>query len=736
MMIKKTKIINGMYYIEIPEASLYIQCGSPVESAKHLIKRGFIRPITKNGVTYECGPNAILLSDVTLQNGLISNMTEFSVLQMLYNQGLIIPNHPNNSGEKPLLIGLNSQIDSQMHYIHRGNYGLISEDEITSCGISEEYAKELFRLKLKFAFGELKPANDLLDSCIIEKNKVEIKNDVFIERKEINIFEISFKDEKITIDLNLKECETYASPYILPLYNLKREYFSVIHSGQGDGWDVNRASMNSIITFQGRLYLVDVVPNIKSLLKSLSIDINEIEGVFQTHTHDDHIGGISTLIRSDKKIKFYATPLVLSATTKKLSALLEIEEDEFHNLVDIQELKLEEWNDIYGLEVKPMLSPHPVETTTFIFRTLFEDGYKTYGHYADIIDLSVLEQMIVKNKNEIGISRKLYDKTVADYKQKLDLKKIDIGGGMIHGNSADFKNDLSEKIVLAHYSTKLKKDAKKVGSASLFGLSDILIPTHHNYDFTILYDHISSNFPNMEYYQKKMFLNFNICHFNPETILIREGEKIENAYLLLSGQVEGISSKKDDITLFSPGVILGEKTVFTNTPPPFTYVTKNYVKALEIPVKFFYHFVEKNNLLSYTTNKIKKREFLLKTKLFKDEIGYHTLDKLVGDIKKHTIKKGEIEIATDRVYLISAGKIEVKIDKILIKSLKKYDDFGGIKTMLKYDCSCKYYATTEVLLYSISCEVLNQIPIVRWKMIESVQKLMETFEQCKVIAKA
>jgi len=153
------------------------------------------------------------------------------------------------------------------------------------------------------------------------------------------------------------------------------------------------------------LYLVDVVPNIKFILNSLSIDINEIEGVFLTHTHDDHIGGITSLIRSDKKIKLYASPLVISATTKKLSALLEIEESEFYNLLDIQELELEMWNNIYGLEVKAILSPHPVETTIFIFRTLFEDGYKTYGHFADIIDLNILENMIVKDKNEIGISR-------------------------------------------------------------------------------------------------------------------------------------------------------------------------------------------------------------------------------------------------------------------------------------------------------------------------------------------
>lgn len=728
-MIKKTKIINGLYYIEIPEADLYIQCGSPVESVKHLIKKGFIRSKTKDNVTYECGPNAILLSDVTLQNGEFSNMSEFPVLQMLYNQGLIVPNHPNNTGIKPLLIGLNSQINSQKQYIYRGNYGLVSKEEIESCGIDSEYANDLFRLKLKFAFGELQPADNLLDSCVVEKTKVEIRNGVYIERKGINIFEFSFKNEKITVDLNLKEYEIYPSPYTLPIYNIKREYFSVIHSGQGDGWDINRASMNSIITFQGRLYLVDVVPNIKSLLNSLSIDINEIEGVFQTHTHDDHIGGITSLIRSGKKMKFYATPLVISATTKKLSTLLNIEESEFYNLLDIQELKLETWNNIYGLEVKPILSPHPVETTIFVFRTLFEDGYKTYGHFADIIDLSILKDMIVKNKNEVGISKDFFDKVMRDYKQQLDLKKIDIGGGMIHGNSVDFKDDLSSKIVLAHNSSKLTRDDKKVGSSSLFGLSDVLIPANQNYDFTVLYNHISSNFPNMEYYQRKMFLNFKIVQYNPETIIIKEGEKIENAYLLLNGQVEGVSSKDKNVAIFTPGLIIGEKTTFTGELPTYTYVTKNYVKALEIPVKFFYNFVEKNNLSSKMLDKIIKRTFLLKTKLFKEEISYSTLDKIIMNIEEHSFKKGKIDMHTDRVYIIVSGKIKTKVNDVEIESLDEFNNFGGYDTILHYKSSCNYEATKNVVLYSISCNLLKQIPIVRWKMFESIKKISEKFEQ-------
>ena len=45
-----------------------------------------------------CPVNALVLE------GLLAIVDEFPVLQMLYRQGMLLPNHPNNTGVKPLLI--------------------------------------------------------------------------------------------------------------------------------------------------------------------------------------------------------------------------------------------------------------------------------------------------------------------------------------------------------------------------------------------------------------------------------------------------------------------------------------------------------------------------------------------------------------------------------------------------------------------------------------------------------
>lgn len=65
--------------------------------------------------------------------------------------------------------------------------------------------------------------------------------------------------------------------------------------------------------------LIDIgisLPQVKNSLESIGIDINELDGILITHTHSDHIKGISQLIKK-YKIKVYSS-LELSYELVKL----------------------------------------------------------------------------------------------------------------------------------------------------------------------------------------------------------------------------------------------------------------------------------------------------------------------------------------------------------------------------------------------------------------------------------
>ena len=234
MGIHKIDVAHGIQWVEVPEANLRVLCGCPADAVKHLAKRGLILPEEINGVACETGPNALLLSDIALQNGEFANLAEFPVLQMLYKQGIILPGHPNNTGRKPILIGAVDQVESQLRYIYRGNYGLVSREEIIQAGVSEEQATEMMRLKLKFAFGRIQPTTDFIDTRIVGVGTVEIVDGVHLRRLRPNVFEFSHADDTVTVDLNLHPGIAYECAYPLGFRRFESEYSSVIHSGEGD----------------------------------------------------------------------------------------------------------------------------------------------------------------------------------------------------------------------------------------------------------------------------------------------------------------------------------------------------------------------------------------------------------------------------------------------------------------------------------------------------------------------
>ncbi len=84
----------------------------------------------------------------------------------------------------------------------------------------------------------------------------------------------------------------------------------------------------------------------------------------------------------------------------------------------------------------------------------------------------------------------------------LNLKKLDIGGGIIHGNAADFRVDKSSKIILGHLSRPLNRSEKEIGSGAPFGTVDTIIPRFSKIIFSrCANDYLTTYFPNATQYQ-------------------------------------------------------------------------------------------------------------------------------------------------------------------------------------------------------------------------------------------
>lgn len=723
------KVSNGIFWVSIPQLNLRILCGCPADTVKHLKKRGLVDAIEQKGIKFETGPNVILLADLALQNGALSNLAEFPLLQMLYSQGMLIPNHPNNNGQKPLIMGSQTQIKAQLEYFYRGNYGLISKEELLSTGIAETLADELMYVKLKFAFGQLKSSDTLIDKLVLADEPVEIRAGAWIKRKDINIFEVSFEDESVTIDLNLKPKEYYEPPYHLGFHSLKREYFSIVHTGEGDAWDVNRPCMASIVMFQGKIYLVDAGPDLLTSLNALGVSINEVAGIFNTHAHDDHFAGLISFVRSDHRIKYFASPPVRASVAKKLCALMGVAESNFERFFEVEDLKLDQWNSIEGLEVKPLISPHPVETNIFYFRTFWGNRYLTYGHLADVASFRVLSQNIYKNTEEQNYEH-LFQKVKNDYLHHADLKKIDVGGGLIHGDAEDFKEDTSRKILLAHIARPLSDLERQIGSFAPFAGVDSLVETHQDFLRTAARESLKFYFPNVPEYEIQSLLNCPTISLTAGETLFKKGAEYDYVYLILAGSVELVYPDSGIENNLSAGSLVGYFIDRQDLTAKATCQAASYATALKIPVQMYLYFVEKHQLVEDFNHLEKIVARLSSTWIFSENISLPVYMKLAQQVTHQTYYKGEnltIDVNTGFNLVVEGRCALLTAEGAVIENLKQ-GDFFGAEDLLPQQSNKLFevFFLEDTKIYHVPIEVIMNIPIVYWKIHSIAEKRMRT----------
>jgi hemerythrin len=714
------KVATGISWVSIPEVDLHILCGCPMDSVKHLMRSGLIRKVSKEGVSFESGPNAILLSDTQMQNGDFANVAEFPVLHMMYRQGMVIPGHPGNTGLKPILIGLEEQLDAQSKYIYRGTYGLTSLEELMEAGITQGEAEEMLSMKNRFNFNNIRRTEDLLNIITVKEQPVEIKDGVFLTRTAFNEYEITYNGQREEVNLNLNKLDRYEPPYNLDFHRVKREYFSVIHIGDGNGWDKNRPCMGSLLTYQGKFYLIDAGPSIQFSLTSLGISVNDIEGIFQTHAHDDHFSGLTSFIHTDHRIKYFATPLVRKSVVKKLTALMGVEEDMFEKSFEIHDMKSGEWNYLDGLEVRPVFSPHPVETSILYFRTFWRNGYRSYGHLADIASDRILKEFLVKDKAGNGISEQFYNDVWKNYLFPTDLKKIDIGGGMIHGHAEDFREDQSRKIILSHTDSELKDSEKEIGSSASFGMQDVLIPSEADY-YTIYSRHfLKSLLPDLSFSDRNILQNGIITNYNVGTILIKKGEVVDKLFLIINGLVEMINTVEIRNSIISSGSLLGTIDVIDGTVASQTYRTASYVDVLEIPREIFLFILEKDNIREKVRMQSDKRSFLRTSRILGLTCSCQMINNLAERMELIKLPKGAklTDYKKKGIMILKSGKISLYKKRKYIEDLKvgRVCLFESLIDNVKSVFTENVESDSEV--YLIPFELLSDIPVIHWKFLK------------------
>jgi hemerythrin len=748
--IQKRQVTNGVYWVEIPDADLFVLCGCPADSVKHLMKQGLITDCTRDGVAAQTGPNAILLSDTTIQKSSFSNLGEFPVLQMLYLQGMILPGHPNNTGRKPMLIGLEDQVKSQSVYIYRGTYGLASLDEIVESGVPQPLAADMLRIKRWFAFDNIRRTEDLLDLRVVDAPAVELRDGVFVRRRGFNLYEFIYGGSSVTVDLNLGESDFYPPTYTLGFHKVRREDFSVVHIGEGDGWDVTRPCMGSILCHQGRLYLVDTGPGIQHSLTAMGVSINEVAGIFATHGHDDHFAGLTSMVRTDHRIPYYAAAPIRLSVVKKYAALTGRNEATFYQYFEQHDLPFDTWTDVEGLEVMPVFSPHPVETNVFFFRAAGAGERRTYAHLADISAFEVLKKMVTADPSKNGISHAFYDTCTRKLLQPTDIKKIDIGGGLIHGKAEDFRSDGSGRRFLSHTSAPLNDSQKQIGSCAVFGQQDVLVPSRRDYLQMDGRRYLQSYFPRARAEALAPLVAGPLAEFPPKAVVIAADAPAGDIFLVLSGMVEQVDATSGLRTTVSAGGFLGEIEGLSGDNSRKTCRAASHVTAMRFGREAYRKFLQGSGLMETLQAVHANRQFLLGTWLFGEMVSLPLQLRIAQAMVSRQVREGDVLAPEGRaeVVLLADGLVTVFLGPSPIENLKP-DDFFGEETLMRQARELpagwqqrfrrqsrpgapqghhlfEGRALLDSVLLAVPAEVIEDIPVVQWKLMETYERRLKS----------
>ncbi|HAA92807.1 MAG TPA: cyclic nucleotide-binding protein, partial [Rhodospirillaceae bacterium] len=594
------------------------------------------------------------------------------------------------------------------------------KEELLEAGMAPDLVDDYMEVKLAFAFGAIKEPENLIDSCVVGPTQVEIRNGVHVRRLSLNVYEITYDGESETIDLNLADGEHYEPPYPLGFQNIERGFFTVIHSGEADGWDIHRPCMSSVLIFHGRIYLIDAGPNLQAILNALGIGIAEIEGIFHSHAHDDHFSGLTTLMRSDRKIKYFATRLVRASVTKKLSALLSISEEEFENYFEICDLEFDEWNNVQGMDVKPVLTLHPVEDSIFFFRAAGADREYTYAHLADTASFDIMDKMAAGELAGRKVSKELIAKTKEAYLTPVDLKKIDIGGGIIHGEARDYADDKSKKLLFCHVARPLDSWERGHGEGAPFGTTEALIPTYQNYERRGAFDYMKAHFADIPADDLATLLNNPTVMFNPQSILLRAGEVPEYIYLVLTGTVEYVDPEGDFVGQQMAGSFVGEFATLSDAPAARTYRANCFVKVLQIHVNMYRQLFEKFSLTSNFYEISKIRRFLQRTWLFGEGVSNPVLNNICRGVSVEMLDDGDeiAEASFDKVYVVGEGALDRNLAGSPSNRIEVTETFGETVAMFGEPSQVIYRAIGPTKLYGIEPGLLRDVPVVQWKLLE------------------
>ena len=202
---------------------------------------------------------------------------------------------------------------------------------------------------------------------------------------------------------------------------------------------------------------------------------------------------------------------------------------------------------------------------------------------------------------------------------------------------------------------------------------------------------------------------------------MREGDSHDHVHLILTGNVEWLTSETQLSGMFSAGAFIGERLVLTERPASITVRAASFVNALRIPAKLYVDFVKSNDFYDDFLELGDKANFLRRTWLLGEAISQPVQHRIARSLNMFCINGGEeYEVEPGAgLFIVRSGTVERDVPVG-----KKIDigvgEFFNEENVL-FDAPMKFTvrAQEDAEVCVIDASVIGDVPIARWKMFET-----------------
>ncbi len=369
-----------------------------------------------------------------------------------------------------------------------------------------------------------------------------------------------------------------------------------------------------------------------------------------------------------------------------------------------------------------MAAPHPVDTTVLFFRAFGPSGYRTYAHLADIPALSVLDGMVTADPLQSGVTRAFHDAFRETLRTAADVKKVDVGGGPIHGDAEDFAGDPSGRLVLSHTDVPLTRRQLAIGVQAGFGEADVLIRSENDaYTVERALFYLRAYFPEVAEYELAVFASSPTIQFPAGTEMIRVGTVSEDVYFILGGLVASRSAEGALVRRLSAGALIGEITAISGEAALLTHTAASDVTALRISLSICQELIRRNGLAEAMLNLRERRQFLEGTWLFGEMISFHVLHRLARVLERREAGAGEEPLLDGNLALLCEGRVTLASGTGTVEEIAP-GSFWGEGDLLCRATPVRARTATPVSYFLVPAKEITAIPIVSMKLIETCDR--------------